>query len=72
MGTNSRALPHYFYGDPADVVERMQLRDMGCKLCAKHDVALGRIICTDSLNEVQRGVPVVGYRCKFFEEISDD
>ena len=40
MRSNSRALPHYCYGDPADVVERMELRDMGCKLCASHDVVL--------------------------------
>lgn len=72
MGGNSRALPHYCYGDPADVVERMELDDLGCRLCVKHGVALGRIICTDYRNESQRGVPGVGYRCKFFEEKSDD
>lgn len=72
MRSNSRALPHYCYGDPADVVERMQLRDMGCRLCASHDVVLGRVVCTDSRNESQRGVPGIGYRCKFFEERSDD
>lgn len=72
MRSNSRALPHYCYGDPADVVERMELRDMGCKLCASHDVVLGRVVCTDSRNESQRGVPGVGCRCKFFKERSDD
>lgn len=70
VGDSSRALPHYFYGDPADVVERMELREMGCRLCVSHDVALGRVVCADSRNESQRGVPGVGYRCKFFKEIS--
>lgn len=66
------ALPHYFYGDPADVVERMELNQLGCRLCSKHDVVYERVVCTDERNTSQRGVGWIGDRCKFFMERNDD
>ncbi|SEN43740.1 hypothetical protein [Nitrosomonas marina] len=64
----SRALPHFYYGDPADVVERRQLDSLGCRLCVSHKVVLDRVVCTDGRNERQVGVPGIGYRCKLFKE----
>lgn len=68
MANNSSALPKMFYGDPADVVERIQRRELGCRLCVHHKIVLGGVICSHHSNELQRGVPVIGYRCKFFKE----
>lgn len=68
----SRVLPHFCYGDPADVAERLELDSMGCLLCASHDVVLDRVVCADGRNEKQSGVPGIGHRCKFFKEMIDD
>ena len=65
---NSRALPVQFYRDPAEVVERLDLARKGCSVCTKLQVVLGRGLCTDSRNEKQKGVPGVGYRCRWFDE----
>lgn len=65
----SRALPRYFYGDPADVVERLQMDRLGCRACVSHRVVFGRVICVDARNEMkQSGVPVIGHRCRWFVE----
>ncbi|WP_139218544.1 hypothetical protein [Nitrosomonas aestuarii] len=69
MANNSRALPRMFYGDPLEVVERIQRDELGCRLCVNHRVVLGGVICTHHSNELQRGVPGIGYRCKFFKEM---
>lgn len=63
-----KVLPRFMYGDPADVVERMELNDMGCRACLSHKVVFDRVVCGDSRNELQRGVPRVGYRCRWFRD----
>lgn len=65
---DSRALPHYFYGDPAIALERKQLMRIGCESCAKCRTVLRRVVCTDSRNAGQLGVPHIGQRCKFYTE----
>lgn len=64
----SNALPHYCYGDPADVVERLELNALGCRACVSHKVVFDRVVCGDVRNESQKGVPKVGYRCPLFNE----
>lgn len=61
-------LPSYYYRDPAEVVERLQMRRLGCRACASHKELLGRVMCSDERNQMQSGVPVVGDRCKWFIE----
>jgi len=68
MANVSRALPHQFYGDPADVVERAQLSQLGCRACKSHDVVFDRVVCKDGRNIQQRGVPHVGFRCRWFND----
>ena len=68
MANKSGALPAMLYGDPSDVVERMQRHEFGCRLCVHHKMVLGGVICSHHSNELQRGVPGIGYRCKFFKE----
>ena len=62
------ALPSYYYRDPAEVIERVEMNRLGCQACASHKVVLGRVMCGDDRNERQVGVPGVGYRCKWFIE----
>lgn len=64
----SNAVPHYFYGDPADVVERLELDDLGCRACLSHRVVFDRVVCGDGRNDRQVGVPRVGHRCKWFRD----
>jgi len=68
MAGASRALPRSFYGDPSDVVERAQLSALGCRACKSHDVVLGKVVCMDGRNSQQRGVPRVGFRCRWFND----
>lgn len=64
----SNTVPHYFYGDPADVVERLELDDLGCRACLSHRVVFDRVVCGDGRNDRQVGVPRVGHRCKWFKD----
>lgn len=64
----SRALPSFYYRDPAEVIERVQLNRLGCRACASHRIVLGRVMCGDDRNEQGHGVPGVGHRCKWFAE----
>ena len=40
----SRALPCFYYDDPAVVCERLEAKRMGCKVCRNHRVVLGKIV----------------------------
>ena len=64
---NSRALPVHCYGDPADVVERKQLHEMGCTACDSHAHLLGRVVCGDARKATNKDVPRIGSKCKFFK-----
>lgn len=64
---DSRALPVGFYRDPADVLESLEMRQLGCQACSKHVRVLGKVVCTEPRNERQAGVPGIGDRCKWFE-----
>lgn len=64
----SRALPWHMYGDPALVVERAEIRELGCRLCQSASVTLMRAFCGETRNTQQRGFPTVGDRCKWFVE----
>jgi hypothetical protein len=65
---DSYALPSSRYGDPADIVEVDQMDALGCRLCASHTFVLNRVMCVDSRNEMQKRVPYIGHRCKWFIE----
>ena len=62
------ALPRFMYGDPADVAERLQLDELGCRACVSHELVLERVVCGDPRNELQRGVPRIGHRCRWFKD----
>lgn len=64
---NSTALPMHYYRDPAEVVERQQLRELGCKACEKHTHLFGKVLCTDPRKTSNKDVPRIGSKCKFFE-----
>lgn len=65
----SKALPSHFYGDPAVVVERLQMDRLGCRACVSHRAVFDRVVCGDPRNEMkQAGVPRVGHRCRWFVE----
>lgn len=64
---NSNALPMHFYRDPAEVVERQQLRDLGCLACNSHTHFFGRVLCTDVRKNNNKNVPRIGSKCKYFE-----
>ena len=64
----SKALPSFMYGDPANVVERMELDELGCSLCTKGNVTFIRVVCGEPRNEKQKGVPYIGHRCRWFDE----
>jgi hypothetical protein len=64
---DSKALPAHCYGDPADVVERKELRELGCRAC-KHSVpALNRVYCSHERVVHHNKVPWIGNKCKYFE-----
>lgn len=65
---NSRALPRFYYDDPAVVCERMEIKKMGCKACLHHRVVFDRVVCGYEGNEKQRGVPWIGLRCRLFND----
>lgn len=64
---NSRAMPVGFYRDPAEVVEMRQMKELGCRACASHLMAWGKVHCSDPRKENNKGVPHIGQRCKYFE-----
>jgi hypothetical protein len=64
----SKALPARFYRNPADIVERNQMDELGCKACRHATVIWGATRCDDVRNEIQKGVPHIGHRCKYYEE----
>lgn len=67
----SRALPAALYGDPAYVVERAEIRELGCRLCNAAAVTLMRAFCADHRNLEQKGFPHIGDRCRWFDERAD-
>lgn len=60
-------LPAFAYGDPADVVEAKQLRELGCKACQHHVVHFERVACTNPKVRNHKRVPSIGSKCKQFE-----
>lgn len=64
----SHALPARMYGNPADIVEYDQMDALGCRACKQYEIVFVRSICSDSRNTVQKGVPNIGHRCKWFIE----
>lgn len=65
----SSALRSFMYGDPADVVERLEMDQLGCRACRAHKVVFDRVLCGDVRNETQQaGVPRIGHRCKWFSD----
>ena len=64
----SRALPRHMYGDPAEVVERAEIRELGCRLCQAAAVTMMRAFCDEERNHEQKGVPTIGTRCRWFKE----
>ncbi len=65
---SSRALPRFYYHDPAVVYEKIEAKQMGCKACLHHRVVFDRVMCGHESNEKQRGVPYVGFRCRWFND----
>lgn len=65
----SSALRSFMYGDPADVVERLEMDQLGCRACNAHKVVFDRVLCGDVRNETQQaGVPRICHRCKWFND----
>lgn len=62
----SKVLPSHLYGDPAVVIERAEMRALGCRGCQQGFIAHGRVVCTEPRNERQKGVPHAGDRCRYF------
>ncbi len=60
-------LPQHMYQDPAIVVERKELADLGCRACEKHTHMFGKVVCTDPRKTSNKNVPSIGSKCKFFE-----
>lgn len=60
-------LPSHMYLDPAIVMERKELLELGCRACEKHTHMLGKVMCTDPRKESNKNVPSIGSKCKFFE-----
>lgn len=45
----SRALPRFAYGDPAGLIEALEIREKGCRICVR-SVSLGeRTMCLNNL-----------------------
>jgi hypothetical protein len=61
-------LPAYMYRDPAEVVERAELRELGCWLCQESAVIMMRAFCGEVRNPAQKGFPTIGDRCRYFVE----
>lgn len=68
MKENSRALPAHFYRDPAEVLERAEMNELGCRACRSSSLIFTKMHCDDTRNENQTGVPRIGHRCKYFAE----
>ncbi len=68
LSVRSNARPHYYYGDPAIVVERLELDALGCRACKSHKIVFSRVVCGDVRNERQTGVPCVGHHCPLFND----
>lgn len=64
----SSALPSFRYRDPADVVEFDQMDALGCRTCVKHEIVLCKSICKEEKNAFQKGVPIIGHRCRWYVE----
>lgn len=64
----SGALPSWMYRDPAEIVERNEMNELGCKACKKSIVFFGLTRCEDPRNENQKGVPGIGHRCRIYVE----
>jgi hypothetical protein len=67
LNENSHALPMHLYRDPAEVIERKQLNEMGCTACNKHTHMLGKVFCTEPRKPDNKNVPRIGSKCKYFE-----
>jgi hypothetical protein len=67
---NSRALPTRMYGDPADVVERTQMSQLGCRACSRMVMVCGRRCCGERRNIEQKGFPSIGWNCRWFVELT--
>ena len=63
---NSNALPAHMYRDPAQVVERAELTDMGCRACEHHAYLFGRVVCSNPNKTDNKNVPRIGTKCKWF------
>ena len=64
----SKALPAHCYGNPADIVEYDQMDALGCRACQQFKVEWTKSFCSDVRNTHQKGVPVIGHKCKWFIE----
>lgn len=62
------ALPAFMYRDPAEVVDMLQRKELGCRLCIKAGVTMYGVVCGEDRNIAQRGVPHIGERCRWFDE----
>lgn len=43
------SLHRHQYGNPADIIERRDIRDKGCRVCARAERAFGRAYCPNNL-----------------------
>lgn len=68
---HSRALPRGMYGDPADVIERAQMNQLGCRACSRSIEICGRSMCGERRNLGQKGFPAIGWKCRWFLEQRD-
>ncbi len=64
----SRALPKFMYGNPADVAEAAEISELECRLCRAAAVTMQRAFCGHERNPQQKGFPVIGSRCRYFDE----
>lgn len=60
-------LPAYAYGDPADIVEQQELRELGCRACEFHVIHFGKVACCNAKVVNHKKVPSIGSNCKHFE-----
>jgi hypothetical protein len=58
------------YKDPQLVAEKLERDSMGCTLCTKVDVTTHGAVCGEPRNHQQKGVPGIGWRCKWFREVA--
>lgn len=45
MSNPSAALPFYAYGDPAKIIEELELKALGCKACVHSETVFDRSVC---------------------------